>query len=313
MILRSIARMLIQEHQYRPITGRVLCLGPQLVPMHRGQVDELFETTPAGRASAMERWRRDGADTSPVSDEYFFRKFPIEALDSLDVVEGFGGNVIHDLNTPIPESLHGRYDFILDGGTFDHLVNVGIGFSSVIDMLKPGGRVLHYNAASGYLGAAYVTFGPDLFFDYYTVNGFVDCKIYVVRETDPDPNAPWDVFYVPDGRTKALNSAKHQMVVALAEKGKRSVSNRVPVEHTYRSADMHHEFTARQRKIRKSPRPLLRTEHPFPARVHQSVISLGIAVRYAHKRYRAGKFEWTKIRERIRLGRHSGYLYLGRL
>src|SRR5438445_5776379 len=131
MILRTIARALIQEHRYRPIVGRVLCLGPQLVPMHRGEVDELFAETPAEAREARAAWRRDGADPAHVSDEYFFHKFPIDRLDSLDVVEGFGGTVIHNLNDPLPEHLRGQFDFIVDGGTFDHLLQLGTAFGSV--------------------------------------------------------------------------------------------------------------------------------------------------------------------------------------
>src|SRR5207247_11311834 len=116
MIVRMIARALLQEHEHRPITGRLLCLGPQLVPMNRGEVDALLAPGPEEAKSALEAWRGDGADPTPVSDEYFFGKFPIDRLDSLDVVAGFGGTIIHDLNLPIPEELYEQFDFIVDGG-----------------------------------------------------------------------------------------------------------------------------------------------------------------------------------------------------
>lgn len=314
MILRSIAKMLLQEHRHRKITGRVLCLGPQLVPMPKGEVDALFASTPAEAAEAMAAWRQDGADPTPVADEYFFHKFPIKKLDSLDVVEGYGGTIIHDLNTPIPRKLHGKFDFIVDGGTFDHLVNVGIAFESVIQMLKPGGRVLHYNAASGYLGAAYVTFGPDLFYDYYVVNRFADCRVYVVRETAPDPNAPWDVFYLPDGRTKQLNSGKHQMVVCLAEKADDSISDAIPVEYSYRSPELRERYAEARARTIKSKRPLLKCARPRLAVTRERMIRAKLEAAYVHKRYKAGKFDWGKLKRNIQ--RHQGgtsYVYLGRL
>ena len=314
MILRSIAKMLLHEHRYKPICGRVLCLGPQQVPMHRGEVDALFAPSAEEAREALARWRVAGSLVEAVSDEYLFRKFAIDSLDSLDVVPGFGGTIIHDLNTPIAADLYEQFDFILDGGTFDHLVNVGIAFESVIRMLRPGGRVFHYNAASGYLGAAYVTFGPDLFYDYYVVNKFEDCKVYVTRETSPHPNAPWDVFYLPDGRTKHLNSGLHQMVVCIAEKAADSRSNAIPVEYSYRSQELRQEYAIQRSRMLKSKRPVLSGDRPRIANLRATMARMSIEARYVVKRYRAGKFDWAKFRRN--LARHqagASYAYVGRI
>lgn len=305
MILRSIAKMLIQEHEHRPITGRVLALGPQLVPMSRTEVDSLFE----GSATAA----LDPDDGTHVSDEYFFQKLAIDRLDSLDVVEGFGGSIIHDLNEPVPPALEEQFDFILDGGTFDHLVNPGIAFQSVIRMLKPGGRVFHYNAASGYLGAAYVTFGPDLFFDYYVVNGFADCKVYVARETAPLPNAPWDLFYIPNGRTKDLNSGRHQMVIAIAEKGPASVADRIPIEYSYRSKELRERFAAVQAELSKSPRPVLSGTKPVAARAGETMQAWRMELAHVRKRRRAGTFNLRTHRQQRKKPKYLSYTYVGRI
>ena len=315
MILPTIAKMLVQEHRYRAITGRVLCLGPQLVPMHQGEVDALFQETPAGKARALAEWREAGADTATVSDEYFFHKFPISRLDSLDVVEGFGGTIIHDLNMPLPEMHHEQFDFILDGGTFDHLVQIGTAFQSVIQMLKPGGRVFHYNAASGYIGAAYVSFGPDLFYDYYVVNRFADCRIHLLRGTGPEAPDPFFVFYLPDARTKQLNSAMHQMVVCLAEKAADSTCDVFPVEYTYRNREMGEEFERqRSRMIKESKRPMLTCERPWWPTVREALKRTRIEAAYTVERYRAGKFRYAKFRrDRKRHRAGTGYAYLGRL
>ena len=314
MILPTIAKMLLQEHAHRPIRGRVLCLGPQQVALHRGEVDALFAKTPAAAAAAMDAWRRDGADTSVVSDAYFFSKFPKVTLDSLDVVGGFGGTVIHDLNVPVGKKLEERFDFILDGGTFDHLVQLGTAFQNVIRMLKPGGRVFHYNAASGYIGAAYVSFGPDLFYDYYVVNKFADCRVHILRGTGPGTHDPFDVFYLPDARTKQLNSARNQMVACLAEKGEASTWTEVPVEYTYRPPHLREAFAAQRGLMLKSKRPLLNGHTPMWPGLRERARRYRCEFAYARDRYRAGKFNWAKFQSaRSRHQAGTGYIYLGQI
>ncbi|MBM3944938.1 MAG: methyltransferase domain-containing protein [SAR202 cluster bacterium] len=314
MILPTIARMLMQEHAYRPIKGRVLCLGPQQVALNRGEVDAMFAKTPAAASAALQAWRSSGADPSPVSDAYFFSKFPKVTLDSLDVVEGFGGTIIHDLNAPVSKKLDEKFDFILDGGTFDHLVQLGTAFQNVIRMLKPGGRVLHYNAASGYIGAAYVSFGPDLFYDYYVVNKFADCRVHILRGTGPGTHDPFDVFYLPDARTKQLNSARNQMVACLAEKAADSVWNEVPVEYTYRPPHLREAFAAQRGLMLRSKRPMLKGDIPPWPRIREGARRLRCEVAFARDRYRAGKFSWAKFRSsRARHQAGTGYVYLGQI
>lgn len=314
MILTTISKMLLQEHRYRPITGRLLCLGPQTIPLHRGYVDALFAAGPEEAERAMEEWRRNGADPSHVKDEYFFHKFPIDRLDSLDVVEGFGGTIIHDLNVPIPEQYHEQFDFIVDGGTFDHLIQLGTAFRNVIRMLKPGGRVLHYNAASGYMGVAYVVFGPDLFYDYYLVNRFADSRVYIARGTGPHTEDPFDMFYLPEARTKHLNSPVHQMVVCIAEKAQDSTWDAIPVEYGYRTPELRDQFARYRERALASTRPLLKCETPLLPLMRETLKRWRHEAAYAWNRIRGGKFNLRKyIESRPQHLAGTGYQYLGRL
>lgn len=314
MILRSIAEMLIQEHEYRPISGRVLALGPQQVPMTREEVDYLF--------TASDRSRRQGPFTRQLNaqvecapDQYFFHKFPIESLDSLDVVPDFGATVVHDLNFPIPDSLANQFDFIVDGGTFDHLLNIGIALENVVRMLRPGGRVFQYNAASNYLGTAYTEFGTDLFFDYYVMNGFADCKVYIARETRNEVNAPWDMFYLPNGRSKHLNSARRQMVIVIAEKGQTDSTPRMPVEHSYRSPELMAAFQRSQRAIAKSKRPVWNGEVPVWNDVCERLSSLRMEAVTIRTRMRTGTFSLETYRAKRARNRFvkKGYRYVGQI
>ena len=41
-----------------------------------------------------------------------------------------GANFVHDLNNPIPEELHCKYDAVVDGGTLEHVFNVPVAFAN---------------------------------------------------------------------------------------------------------------------------------------------------------------------------------------
>ena len=300
MILRAIAKLLIQEHRHRPITGRVLQLGPQTMPMTPPEVDALFTEDPLARS----RFARPVTQSDCATDEYFWKNFPIDSLESLDVMAGFGGSIIHDLNHPVPTVLQERFDFILDGGTFDHLLNVGVAFQSVARMLKPGGRVFHYNAASNYIGTAYMMFGPDLFFDYYVANAFADCQVYVARAAGPE----WELFFVKGGRSKDLNSCKNQMVIALAEKAGDSTWERFPIEHAYRGTQLRDEYARLGARVQESTRPLFTGDRRWGPRARETRYFLLNEWRSARKRWRAGKFDFQKIRTRRA---KTTYTYVG--
>ena len=189
MIVPTLARLIVREHLHKPLGSRVLCLGRQVPFMNYKQVIELlnqegFTPTPesAEKAKASpDRDTREGRGTNFISDTGFYGMLGVEDLSVMDVSTYEGADTIHNLNLPVPESLYGQFDFIIDGGTFDHLFDIRVAFENVVKMLRPGGRVLQWNAASNFTGDGYLCFGPNLCYDYYTVNQFADCKVYVAE------------------------------------------------------------------------------------------------------------------------------------
>ena len=59
------------------------------------------------------------ADT--YNDTIFFNKLGFKTVTSLDYSDYEGADLIHDLNNPIPDSLHDKFDFVYDGGTLEHV------------------------------------------------------------------------------------------------------------------------------------------------------------------------------------------------
>ena len=129
MITPSLAKVIIQEHKYKPITGKVLTLGKQLIAMtmeetltiisdqglipNKSTYDDSFNVTSSKvRHSNQNNW---------ISDSTFFSLLGVHEIYSIDVTDYEGADLVHDLNNPVDPSLHEKFDFIIDGGTFDHL------------------------------------------------------------------------------------------------------------------------------------------------------------------------------------------------
>jgi len=268
MITPSLARMLAQEHLYNPIKGEVLTLGKQWIPMtHDEAVSVLREAgitisqavidEAQSQSEATTRYSEKGH----ISDQHFYKLLGVEGnVTSMDVTDYEGCDIIHDLNLPIPDNLKGKYDFVIDGGTFDHLMNTKVCFANVVELLKPTGRVFQWNAASNFTGCAYLSFGPDLFYDFFTLNNFKDCKVYIADGYTIDQAIDWDMYFYDKPTDYAhFISPRMQMVIVIAERQASTTSHKIPIQYQYRTP----EYDATEYKVSRdssdaSARPILK-------------------------------------------------------
>jgi len=124
-----------------------------------------------------------------------------------------------------------------------------------VKMLKPGGRIFQWNAASNFTGAAYISFGPDLFYDFYVLNKFADCKVYIAEINDLGQQELWD-FYEFHGADKYshLLSKRLQLTIVLAEKGTQSTYDKLLIQANYRDKDLWQAYRDNQKLISFSGR-----------------------------------------------------------
>ena len=274
MIVPSLARMIVKEHIYKPISGPLLCLGRQTIVMEYEEVLSLFReegyVVPRNvldSVSVEHDQRTRYAEQAFITDKLFFQLLGVGDAQTMDVSDYEAADLIHDLNTPVPEQLLGRYEFIIDGGTFDHLFDLRVGFENVVRMLKPGGRVFQWNAASNFTGAAYISLGPDFFYDYYAVNQFSDCKAYIADLDSIGQRTDWRLYeFEGADKYKHFRTERIQVTVVLAEKGAESTYDRMPIQAQYRDADQWAPYRAGKKRIAESPRagwrPVKATEQP---------------------------------------------------
>lgn len=267
-LLAPLAEFLLHEHLNRPIEGKVLFVGRQTVFLNTVNHGALLKRHGlANRASGSpefdnETWGARGQRL--ITDRYFMKSLGVGKVDFLDVSDYEGADIVHDLGLPVPEKYHNAYDFIYNGGCLDNMFNPGVALMNLSRMLRPGGRLVCLESASSW-NNPYLIYSPGWFYDYFVVNKFADCKVYLASYGDNDDlrYGPWDLYYAdlgvnPNGPSPEAIFGNHLLVVTVAEKDSGSTSDVQPVQAQYRTkAEWVDSFSERAARIRSHPRPII--------------------------------------------------------
>lgn len=91
--------------------------------------------------------RREGGSQSKERSEKIFENLGVEFPTVFDVgpLPGYEIQIL-DLNYPIPDALLGRYDYIINPGTYEFVFNIGQAVANGYNMTKPGGLAFHHGA-----------------------------------------------------------------------------------------------------------------------------------------------------------------------
>lgn len=150
--------------------GRTIQIGRQglYVPdWNLDAADDLVRSTDLGRTY------RELAQGASFADERLLPAFGASPILSADADEYEGAQIIHDFNDPIAVDHHQSFDTIIDGGSLEHIFNVPMALSNMMNMLRVGGRLLTIVPANNWLGHGFYQFGPEMFFRVFQPeNGF---------------------------------------------------------------------------------------------------------------------------------------------
>lgn len=220
------------EHAFRPIDGDLLLIGRQSIEL------------------------------SKQTDNEFFASFSPARFHALDVSDYEGADIIHDLNEPLPAGLHGTADFIFDGSCLDNIFDVAIAMRSLSKLLRPGGRIVMMEHGTAIQGALTV-FSPEWFFNFFAVNDYADCQIFLGTFPRNDKmRGPWDLhiwkpFDKHGNAVSASPDCGDFVNLVIAEKGESSTDDRVPIQAQYRRMHnvgedvyvaAHHRYKASKRR-----------------------------------------------------------------
>ena len=111
--------------------------------------------------------------------EPLFRHLGAKRIDSVDASSYEGATIVHDLNTPLPDELRGRYSAVVDGGTLEHVFNFPIALRSALEAVSVGGHYLACTPANNHFGHGFYQLSPELYYRVLTVeNGYrVRCML----------------------------------------------------------------------------------------------------------------------------------------
>jgi SAM-dependent methyltransferase len=270
----AIVKALIREHRYKPIRGDVQIIGRQTVYFAPQDIIDLFAANGINTAgvdvNAIELDRKSVnrrakfADAALISDAALFKLFGAGKVVALDHSDYEKADIIHDLRMPLPENLHCSADLVVDGSTLDNVFTPSTVLQNYSRLLRPGGRMLTLNAFSSY-GNAYVIMPPLWYVDYFVMNRFADCRVYIIVYCETAANEfDMNVFNVDltavknSGRNMGRFCAPYNMVtLVFAEKDAESTDERLPIQQDYRSAEDWDVYNANLTRMLQSKRPHL--------------------------------------------------------
>ncbi len=119
-------------------------------------------------------------------DSYsFFSALGFQEVHAMDISPYEGADIIFDLNQPdLPQELIGKFDYIVDGGTTEHVFNYAQALFNVAKLLKLNGKVFHYiPCCGGWINHGYYSLQPSLMRDFYNSNGFRIERLNVIMES----------------------------------------------------------------------------------------------------------------------------------
>jgi SAM-dependent methyltransferase len=243
-IFPQTAAMLVKEHKFRAIVGDVLLIGRQTVML---TVDGAKALLAREGVEVRRNFLNEvdtstiGSDVAPyITDRSFFSMFSDARVIALDVSDYEDAEIVHDLNLPLSHEYENIADFIFNGSCLDNLFDPATAMKSISKMLRPGGRVVHLEHGTPINGAI-LCYSPEWFFDFYAINNYADCKVFVCTFiktiTGPWRVSMWHPFYV-EGNEHKLSATSLGIGdffnIVIAEKDLNSTNDRTPIQSHYR-------------------------------------------------------------------------------
>jgi hypothetical protein len=140
--------------------------------------------------------------------EPFFSLLGAKEISSIDYSPFECATVIHDMNTPVPDSLRQRFSAVIDSGTLEHIFDICQAFRNCMEMVQVGGHFIQINAGNNCMGHGFWQFSPELLFRVFSpANGF---QVETVLLHEVLPGGAWYAVADPDkvrSRVELCNSS----------------------------------------------------------------------------------------------------------
>ena len=271
-VLVQTLSLLLAEHKRDPFMGPVLTYGVQGMNLPLGAATWLFEH--AGITPDVRGLDLDRGDDEIINFARFVRMLGLGDVTVLDISAYEGAGLLLNLNDPLPEAHHGKFGFVLDGGTLEHVFDMRQGIKNTADLLAPGGRVYHLSPLNNYVNHGFTQIQPTFYHDYYTANGFEDIRgLLVLHPRDNYSTQKWNFINydheVMGGTNSMFAANETQMALYFtARKTVTSTSDKVPVQSYFARFNTARPMPEHRFDVRHSvTEPLFDLVPPPPAEI----------------------------------------------
>lgn len=149
-------------------------------------------------------------------------------LEVVDITAARGGEIILDLNEPLPADMKQRFAMVIDAGTLEHCFNIGRAVQNVAEFVAAGGAVVHGNPANMFNHGFY-NLNPTWYYDFYEQNGYV---IELLRLVSYGPQGARVAEVPPFARFHGI--PENSILLAVARRAD-IVPIRWPIQRKYRA------------------------------------------------------------------------------
>ena len=112
----------------------------------------------------------------------FLQYLGAEEISAMDFSDYEGASILHDLNKPVGDELKGKFTFVLDGGTTEHVFNFPTALANAMEMVEPGGHLVIITGGNNFLGHGFYQFSPELFYRALSAENGFEVKRLIAAE-----------------------------------------------------------------------------------------------------------------------------------
>jgi len=266
-----LADLIIREHRFKPLPLVVHTVGRLTVGLDLKSAYSLFEACGVDpvdvpieidRETIPSRKLKQEQGLELISDRTFFGMLGVKEVKAIDIDSYEGASVVCDLCMPLPDDLVETADFIVGGSTLDNVFDPARYIKNIAKLLRPRGRLFEFNICVD-RHRPYVILPPPWYYDFFVINEFDDCKVYVIESANgidhafkvlvghnPEQQVGWGLI---DNFEASGNSLAH--IIAFAEKGVRSSCDLSPIQDAWRNAERVKKYNDSLHRILQHPRP----------------------------------------------------------
>jgi len=239
-IAKGAVAFLFELKKTTKFKGVICQLGKQTTYVTEGQFCDLGKSFGFTIDSSMFKYQDKALKQEMISDIDLFTGLGFDEVRSIDYSDFEDADYVLDLNKPIPEYLHNKFDAIYDGGTLEHVFNFPQSLKNIHNMLKPGGVIMHASPSHNHVDHGFYMFSPTVYHDYYSANGYDVLRANIFEYEAAHDKCKWIVYKYTPGMLDPISHGgwgkKLLGIWFVAKKTSNATCDVVPQQSFYRRA-----------------------------------------------------------------------------